>query len=53
MTYLCLIEGLELEIKLIRKGLAVMKKRILQALAIWHEARVKYRNRYLGHRLGS
>jgi hypothetical protein len=30
-----------------------MKKLIIQALAIWNESRVMYRNRYLGHRLGS
>ena len=31
----------------------MIKKRIMQALAIWHEAREAYRNRYAGHRLGS
>jgi hypothetical protein len=31
----------------------MMKKRIMQALAIWYEAQVAYRNRYAGHRLGS
>ena len=31
----------------------MMKKLFIQALAIWHEARVAYRNRYVSHRLGS
>jgi hypothetical protein len=35
------------------KGFAMMKKLIIQAFLIWHEAQVMYRNRYLGHRLGS
>lgn len=31
----------------------MIKKRIMQALAVWHEVRVAYRNRYESHRLGS
>lgn len=31
----------------------MMKKFIMQALAIWDEARAAYRNRYVSHRLGS
>lgn len=35
------------------KGFEMMKKYIMQALAVWHEAQVAYRNRYVSHRLGS
>ncbi|CAM3710513.1 hypothetical protein POAR111328_04125 [Polynucleobacter arcticus] len=39
--------------QLIVKGLVIMKKRIIQLLLMWREARVSYRNRYMRHRLGS
>lgn len=31
----------------------MLKKCMMQALAIWCEAQVAYRNRHAGHRLGS